>query len=97
MLGAQEKNGPGNLLRSANPAQRNSVENRFTRFRVRQRRPRHVGLYPAGSDAIDINTISNQLGRKSFDHADKRALRRSIVTVERLADRKSTRLNSSHL
>src|SRR5919109_3415092 len=97
MLGAQEKNGAGNLLGRPDPAKRNGVKDGLPCFGISQGLRRHVRLHPAGRHAIDVNAVSNQFGRKSFDHADEGALGSSIVTMKGLAPLSRSRTDEHNM
>src|SRR5580700_1403960 len=85
MFGAQEEHGSGNLLRRAYAPERNRAEDFLAGLRVIERRPRHVGVNPAGGNAVYIDAVSSQLGGKALGHADDRAFRGGIIAMKGFA------------
>ena len=60
MLGAQEKHRGGNLLRLTHAPERDGTADFFSALGIFQGTSAHIGVNPAGSDAVDVNAVRRQ-------------------------------------
>src|SRR5271156_1400295 len=74
-----EENWAGDFLGGADTLQWNWNESAFQSGLGAQHRGGHVGVNPAGRDAIHNDIVRAELGGQSFDEADDRALGGAVV------------------
>src|SRR5688572_22815598 len=82
MLGAQEEDGSGDLLRRGDAAERDGGKDTLAVFRIAQRGGRHVGGDPPGRDTVHVDPVARKLRGKALHHANDGALGGSVVSVE---------------
>ena len=83
--GAEEEDGCGDLVDVGGTAEWDQGQQLLGRFGLAEDSDGHFGGDPSGGDAVAVDALGDEFGRKAFGEADESALGGGVVGVERFA------------